>query len=211
MSQTRIEQLINEIYDFIEECKTSPLQPSKIVVSKDQLLDLVDELKRRTPDEIKRYQKIIANRDTIIAQAEEQARVIESEARERAQQLVNETEIMQSAYRQANEMIQKATAEADALKKQSEDAAESLRSGVLNYSNDILTMVQNVIDDSLKETRANSERLIASLDGHLNTIIENRRQVMEQLENGSLEDDEEYSEDDFDDIPEEAFLNNIEE
>lgn len=209
---TRIEQLINNIYEFIEDCKPNPLSPSKIIVSKDQLLDLVDELKRRMPDEIKRYQKIIANRDAIIAQAEEKARAIESEAREHAEQLVNETEIMQSAYKQASEMIQNATAEAEQLKVKSEEAAESLRTGVLSYAGDILAEVENLLTQSYRESKDNSERLVSGLEQRLATISSNRREVLEQLDAGLGDEEgfeEEFGQDDFDNIPQDAFLNNV--
>ena len=73
MGASRIEQLIEDIYEFVESCRMQPLSSTKVIVPKDELYDLLDELRLRTPDEIKRYQKIIANRDAIIADAEEKA------------------------------------------------------------------------------------------------------------------------------------------
>lgn len=204
---TRIEQLINNIYDFIEDCKPNPLAPSKIIVAKDQLLDLVDELKRRMPDEIKRYQKIIANRDTIIADAEEKARVIESEAREQASQLVNETEIMQAAYKQANELIQNATAEAERIRVESEEARETIRTGVLSYAEDILSKVQTMMDQSYRQTKENSERLVSCLEQHLRSIESDRHELLAELNSEPSDDD--FDGDDFDNIPDDAFLNNV--
>lgn len=202
---TRIEQLINNIYEFIEDCKPNPLSPSKIIVSKDQLLDLVDELKRRMPDEIKRYQKIIANRDSIIAAAEEKAREIESEAREQATQLINETEIMQAAYKQASEMIQNATAESERIRTESEETREKIRTGILSYAEDILSKVQAMMDQSYRETKENSEKLVGCLEKHLHTIESDRRELLAEL-NGETSDDE-FDESDFDNIPADAFLN----
>ena len=69
MGASRIEQLIEDIYEFVESCRMQPLSSTKVIVPKDELYDLLDELRLRTPDEIKRYQKIIANRDAIIADA----------------------------------------------------------------------------------------------------------------------------------------------
>ena len=81
MGTSRIEQIIEDIYDFVESCKPKQFSSSRVIVPKDELYDLLDELKLRTPDEIKRYQKIIANRDTILADAEKQAEAITEEAR----------------------------------------------------------------------------------------------------------------------------------
>lgn len=198
MPQTRIEQLINEIYDFIEECKPSALSQSKIVVPKDQLLDLLDELKRRTPDEIKRYQKIIANRDSIIAQAEERAKEIEEEARARAQALVNETEVMQSAYKQAHEMISSATSDSEKIRTEAEDFSFQVRTGALSYVGDILSQIQNVLATAHKETKDNCDRLISTFEKNLSEITVNRNEVLEQI-NGNLGSDDSDSDDDFPD------------
>ena len=63
---SRIEQLIDEIEEFVESCKPQPFSQTKIIVPKDELFELLTELRLKTPDEIKRYQKIIANKDKII-------------------------------------------------------------------------------------------------------------------------------------------------
>ena len=70
---SRIEQLIDEIEEFIESCKPQPFSQSKVIVPKDELYELLTELRLKTPEEIKRYQKIIANRDKIISDAQAQA------------------------------------------------------------------------------------------------------------------------------------------
>ena len=77
----RLEQLVDSIFDYLEECKPVKLQPGKIAVNKEELIEQLEELKQRTPDEIRRYQKIIANRDSIIASAEEKAEQIIEEAK----------------------------------------------------------------------------------------------------------------------------------
>ena len=84
MGVSKIEQLIEDIYEFVESCRMQPLSSTKVIVPKDELYDLLDELRLRTPDEIKRYQKIIANRDAIIADAESKSEQILIQARENA-------------------------------------------------------------------------------------------------------------------------------
>ena len=48
--------------EFIESCKYQPLSTTKIVVNKEEMEELLRELRLKTPDEIKRYQKIISNK-----------------------------------------------------------------------------------------------------------------------------------------------------
>ena len=96
---SRIEQLINEIEEFVDGCKRQPLvQFSNIIVNKEELEELLVELRLRIPDEIKQYQKIISNQDAILNQARTQADAMLQEANAQTNELVNEHEIMQRAY-----------------------------------------------------------------------------------------------------------------
>ena len=51
---SRIEQIISEIEEYIDGCKFQPLSNSKIIVNKEELEELLTELRMKTPDEIKR-------------------------------------------------------------------------------------------------------------------------------------------------------------
>ena len=106
---SRIEQLIDEIEEYIDNCKYQPLSNSKIIVNKDEIDDLLRELRQKTPEEIKRYQKIISNKEAILNDAREKAQALINEATEHTTELINEHEIMQQAYAQANEVVQLAT------------------------------------------------------------------------------------------------------
>ena len=77
---SRIEQLINEIEEYIDSCKFQPLSTTKIIVNKEELDELLVELRLRIPDEIKQYQKIISNRDAILNEAHQQADSILAQA-----------------------------------------------------------------------------------------------------------------------------------
>ncbi len=181
MGVSRIEQLIEDIYEFIESCKMQPLSQTKVVVPKDELYDLLDELRLRTPDEIKRYQKIIANRDAIIADAEERAQKIQEEAREQAKSLVNDNEIMQQAYYQANEMVSSASAQAEAMLRSAQADAEQIRTGALAYTEEILNDVQNILSNAFEASKANSENLVNSLKVNLDIVVNNKKEITDQL------------------------------
>jgi cell division septum initiation protein DivIVA len=97
MSSSRIEQIIEEIEEYIDGCKYQPLSSTKIVVNKEELEEMLRELRLKTPDEIKRYQKIISNKDAILTDAQEKSSSIIAEAEARAQEMVTQTEIMKQA------------------------------------------------------------------------------------------------------------------
>ena len=59
---SRIEQIIEEIEEYIDGCKFQALSSTKIVVNKEELEEMLRELRMKTPDEIKRYRRSSATR-----------------------------------------------------------------------------------------------------------------------------------------------------
>ena len=87
---SRIEQLITEIEEYIDSCKFQPLSTTKIIVNKEELDELLVELRLRIPDEIKQYQKIISNQEAILSDAHSKADAMLAEATAQTNELVNE-------------------------------------------------------------------------------------------------------------------------
>lgn len=79
---SRIEQIIEEIEEYIDGCKPQTFSSSKIIVNREEMEELLNELRIKTPEEIKRYQKIISNKEAILADA--QARQMRSSHRRRS-------------------------------------------------------------------------------------------------------------------------------
>ena len=79
-STSKIEDIIDEIEAYIDDCKPSAFSTNKIVVNRDELESLIQELRTKTPDEIKKYQRMIANREQILADAKAKADEIISQA-----------------------------------------------------------------------------------------------------------------------------------
>ncbi len=213
MGASRIEQLIEDIYEFVESCRMQPLSSTKVIVPKDELYDLLDELRLRTPDEIKRYQKIISNRDAIIADAEEKAEAIHRQAREKSKELLNEHEIMQQAYYQANEMIMQASEEAERLRREATQEADQIRTGALAYSNDVLTDVERVLAAAYDLAASKYDGFIGSLKNSLDIININKKELSEQLyPQNDIRNTEpqkpSYSDEDFD-FDENTFMEDI--
>ena len=181
MGASRIEQLIEDIYEFVESCRMQPLSSTKVIVPKDELYDLLDELRLRTPDEIKRYQKIIANRDAIIADAENKSEQILANTRDKSKELLNEHEIMQQAYYEANEMIMQASQEAERLRREASEESEQIRTGVLVYSNDILNELEKVVTGIYEASLSKYDSFINTLGNNLDIIRSNKQELMEQL------------------------------
>ena len=146
---SRIEQIIDEIEEYIDTCKFQPLSTTKIIVNKDQLDELLRELRMKTPDEIKRYQKIIANKDAILADAQAKAENMLQDAQIQTSELVSEHEIMQQAYAQANQIVTAATEQAQQILDNATSDANDIRIGAMQYTDDLMANAENIIGHTL--------------------------------------------------------------
>ena len=181
---SRIEQLISDIESYIDTCKYYPLSNVKIIVNKEQLEDMLTELRLKTPDEVKKYQKILSNKDAILADAKEQADAIINAAQVQTEELINEHEIMQRAYAQA--ILDNATEEAN-----------SIRYGAMQYTDDMLAKLQYIIEHSIKDNKEKYDSLLSGLENVL-SVVNNNRNELSGIEEGETEETVQNNSEDLD-------------
>ena len=153
-SMSRIESIINEIEDYISNCKPLPLSSTKIAVNKEELEELISELRLKTPDEIKKYQKLISNKEAILDDARSQAERMIKDAQVHTETLINEHEIMQRAVEQANAVIADASAKAQQIVDKAVEDANNIRLGAIQYTDDMLANLQMIIEHSLENNKS---------------------------------------------------------
>ncbi len=185
---SRIEQLIDEIEEFIDNCKPQPFSSTKIIVNKDEMDELLRELRMKTPDEIKRYQKIISNKEAILNDARAKAEALINEATIQTNQLINEHEIMQQAYAQANEVVTMATRQAQEILDNATMEANAVRMSAMQYMDDMLANLENVIASSVQTARADYDSLIGNLN-HYHEIVQSNRAELNPVEDELAEVD----------------------
>ena len=171
--ESRIEQKIEDIYSFVESCKMQRLSATRVIVPKDELYDLLDDLRRDIPAEIKRYRKILNQRDAILDDANTKAQAMLADAKEQYKALVEEHNIMQQAYQQA-EANQRAHEILNDARKQ----AEEIGSGAIYYTSDLLTMAEKTIQAAYTNTINNSKVLEKSLKEYLDTVRTNKAELV---------------------------------
>lgn len=171
---SRIEQLIDEIEEYIDGCKYQPLSNSKIIVNKEEIDELLRELRMKTPDEIKRYQKIISNKEAILNDARVKAEALINEATIHTNELINEHEIMQQAYAQANEVVKMATMQAQEILDNATTEANNMRMAAMQYTDDILANVENLMTQAMKTTTDHYESFVGALNQYTDIINANR-------------------------------------
>ena len=174
---SRIEQLIDEMEEYIESCKPKFMSSTEIIVNKDEIEELIRELRMKTPEEIKRYQKIISNKEAILNDAREKAEALINEATIHTNQLINEHEIMQQAYNQANEVVSMASRQAQEILDNATTEANSVRMAAMQYMDDMLAHLESIIQASTQSAVANYENLIGSLNHYQDIIQSNRSEL----------------------------------
>ena len=176
---SKIEQIIAEIEDYVDNCKLQPLSSSKIIVNRNELEELIDELKANIPDEIKKYQRIIANRDAILKDAQDKAEEMIKKANEMTAQLVSEHEIMQRAYKEANSVIEDANAQADDIMDNAIEESTALKSATNQYLDEALLTIQNILNTSIEGLNVKYDALMRSLESNLEVVTQNRKSYQE--------------------------------
>jgi len=174
---SRIEQIIDEIEEYIESCKFQPLSSTKIVVNKEELDEYIAELRRRTPEEIRRYQKIISNKEAILADAQAKADQIIAQAQIQTNELVSEHQIMQQAYAQANEVVMIATKQAQEILDTATNEANNIRMSAMAYTDDKLKGLEDVLINTIDTSKARYDNLLNSLQGYLDMVVANRMEL----------------------------------
>ena len=185
---SRIEQIIEEIEEYIDNCNFQPLSKKNIVVNKEEMEELLRELRMKTPEEIKRYQKMLANKDAILADAQSKADAIVNQANLQLNEMISEQEIMKQAYAQANAVVEAATVQAQEILNNATADANEIRMGAMQYTDSMLANMQSIIQNTMESYNTRYASLINSLNGYYEMIAENRMELAPSLGNEPAEE-----------------------
>ena len=126
--------LIDKLDALVRSAKQVPLR-SEVRVDKEELSDLLDELRKTIPEELEEARWIVKERDEMLAAAEREAERILGEARERQTQLVGEHHLTGEAELASEDIIDDARAEEREIRLGAEDYADEILSTLeLNLS-----------------------------------------------------------------------------
>lgn len=175
---SRIEQLIDEIEEYIDSCKYQTFSNSKILVNKDEIEELIRELRVKTPDEIKRYQRIIQNKEEILNDAKARAEQLIKDTTIQRTELISEHQIMQQAYAQADEVVTAAHRQAQELLDRAVMEANEMRMSAMQYTDDLLAHVEGILAGSMQTASADYENLLGHIKQYQEIVSSNRRELM---------------------------------
>lgn len=153
--------IIDSLEDIIERSKKVPFT-DKTVVEKEQLLDLIKDIRLKMPDELKQAKWIKEERERIIAEAQKDADAIIKEAENRIISMIDEHEITKKAYDKKTEII----AEANEMYREMTQRTNTYVDGILAN-----------IEDNMVELGKNLSNVELSIQNALETIQNNRKEL----------------------------------
>lgn len=143
----RLEELI------FNESRSVPLTHS-VIVNEDRVLDLIDQMRVSIPEEIKKAQQVMAQRDRYLAQAKEEADRTIGMARERSEGMLERDGIVEAARTRREEILAQAHMEADKIMRDADAYALQKLSDLETEMDRILTQVRNGIRTLQSEKQA---------------------------------------------------------
>jgi len=124
----------------------------QVAVDEDRMLDLIDQMRISIPEEIKKAQQITAQRDRMLAQAQEEANRTVQQARERAQQMIERDDVTKEARVQAEQILTAAREEAEVTRREADAYVLKSLTDMEMELERLLTQVRNGIH-TIKETQ----------------------------------------------------------
>ncbi|MGM0367437.1 MAG: ATPase [Actinomycetota bacterium] len=116
-------EIVDKIEELVDKSKKIPFS-SNVVVSENEIYDLIDELRSILPEELKQARWIVKEREGMIEEAKRQSARITKEAEERAQVLVSESEVLKKANKKSEELMSMVEAKARTIRLEAEDYAD---------------------------------------------------------------------------------------
>ena len=146
-----VEELLDMLFEMIDEAKNAPLSSDKCVIERDRALDLIDDIRSQFPMELGEAKKMMANRTELVASAKREADAIRKAAEDRARQLVAEDTITLQARQRANEMMQ-----------QAEERSRELKRSANEYCEDALRRTEEAVAEAYNEIKQSRARFRAA-------------------------------------------------
>ncbi len=146
-----VEELLDMLFDMIDEAKNAPLASDKCVIERDRALDLIDDIRSQFPMELTEARKMMARRAEMEAEAKRKAEAIVRSAEERAKQLLAADSIALQARQRANDMM-----------RQAEERSRELKRSANEYCEDALRRTEEAVAEAYNEIKQSRSRFRAA-------------------------------------------------
>jgi F0F1-type ATP synthase membrane subunit b/b' len=143
---------LSQLEEMVRDAKSMPLSSSALL-NRDEVLDLIEDLKAALPDEIKQARWVVKDREELLAKARRDAEAMVEQARAEQLRLASHEAVMQRAKEEAERIVQEADEDARRLRLEAED-----------YVDAKLAQLEGTLQKILEETIASNEALSKTID-----------------------------------------------
>jgi F0F1-type ATP synthase membrane subunit b/b' len=144
--------LVDRLEELFNESRAVPFTHN-VVVDEDKILDIIDQMRVTIPEEVKKAQQLLAQKDRVLAQAQEEAGRIVSLAKEKAEQIVEREAIVKSAQNRATQIVNQAREDASVTRRDADDyvvgSLESLEGEISRLLNQVRNGIRKIEEDRL--------------------------------------------------------------
>jgi len=149
--------LIDRLEELFNDSKAVPLTRN-VMVDEDKMLDIIDQMRIAIPEEVRKAQQMLAQRDRVMAQAQEEANRTVDIARQKADDLVHRDVIVQEAQRRGEQILNQARGDAEATRRDADeyviDALHHLQAELEKLSNQVRNGIRTVEEDQMRRAPA---------------------------------------------------------
>ena len=139
--------LLETLEDLIERSRNLPFS-DKGIISKDEVLDIIKEIRLKLPEDIKQSKWIREERQRILEEAGKEADEIVKEAENRIIAMIDEHEITKKAYEQKAEIIETAN-----------EMSREISRGTMEYADNVLSDLEGALESALHTIKTNRKEL----------------------------------------------------
>ncbi|EFI41334.1 MULTISPECIES: hypothetical protein [Peptoniphilus] len=141
-------ELVEELEDLVETSSQIPLT-GKVMLEREEVLEIVNEMKNEIPTEVREAKRISSDRDSIIEGAQSEADKIIAGAKAHAEEIISHDELVLQANQRAEEILKSANEESNQIREGARDYAD----GLLENTQVNLSEIIKMLNENRKELR----------------------------------------------------------
>ena len=137
--ESQVIVILDYLRDIVEGASKVPIK-GKVVVDRKEVLELLDQVINCLPDEIKKAQWVLGEKERILAEARKENESVKQETYEMMKKWIENHNIVKEAELRAQEIIANAQRQ-----------AKTIRLGSREYADEILSQLENEITNKREE------------------------------------------------------------
>jgi chromosome segregation ATPase len=143
---------LGQLEEMVRDAKSMPLSSSALM-NRDEVLELIEQMKESLPDEIKQARWIVKDREELLAKARRDAEAMEEQAREEQLRLASHEAV-----------VQRANEESERIQQEAADDARRLRLEAEDYVDAKLAQLESALQRILEDVMGTNQQLTRTID-----------------------------------------------